>query len=73
MSTIAYVTFDEAGNLTGFYQQELLPEHENAYLEVSPGLWMTWFNFRMNVARDGLEVRPPPPNPAPPHDPVPVG
>ncbi len=64
MASIVYVTYDEDGKLTGFYQQEVLPEHEDAYFQVDQELWMTWFNYQMNAARDALEPYvPPPPDP----------
>lgn len=60
---ITYVIYDEDGNLQGYYIQVLRPEHESAYIQIapdSPCTNMTWFNYRANAARDGVELIPPP-------------
>ena len=59
MNKIIYVTYDEDGNLTGYYIQVLQPEHADAYIQLpddSPCTPMTWFNYRANAARDGVEL-----------------
>ena len=56
---ITYVTYDEDGNLTDYYIQELLPEHANNYIQLVGyplDFYMHWFNYRANAARDGLEL-----------------
>ena len=64
---ISYVTYDEEGNLTGFYNQKLQPEHADCYIKVDDPdftFWMVWTDYRANATRDGLELIPPP-DPAP--------
>lgn len=51
-----YVTYDEAGNLTGGFDQDLLPEHEGNHFEVES--ISGWPAYRMNADRDGLELAP---------------
>lgn len=66
MQIISYVTYDEAGNLTGFYNQELQPEHVENYIQVEDPdgmFWSVWVNYRANEARDGIELIPPPEEP----------
>jgi len=66
MEIITYVTYDENGNLTGFYIQPVRPEHEAAYIEVDDTdgtFWSVWVNYRANDARDGIELSPPPETP----------
>jgi hypothetical protein len=53
-----YVTYDEAGNLTGAYLQDLHPEHEAVHIEVTPEQYADWVNFKANETRDGLELAP---------------
>lgn len=63
---MTYVTYDEAGNLTGYYIQELQPEHEGCYIELigyPADFYMQWFNYRANDARDGIELIPMPDEP----------
>ena len=60
-----YVTYDEAGNLTGCYVQDLHPDHAARFLEVTPELAENWPRYRMNAARDGVELAPEPPAPPP--------
>ena len=60
-----YVTYDEAGNLTGCYTQDLHPEHAAHFLEVTPELAENWPRYRMNAARTGVELAPKPPAPPP--------
>lgn len=50
-----YVTFDEAGALTGAYWQDLQPEHVGAFIEVGDAQYAAWVTFRANAGRDGLE------------------
>lgn len=51
-----YVTFDTDGNLTGCYLQDLREEHSNAHFEVDEAITANWPAYRMNAARDGLEL-----------------
>lgn len=62
-----YVTYDELGNLTGCYLQDVPPEHEGSYIEVTEDVSADWPNYRANEARDGVEQAPlvPPIDPAP--------
>jgi hypothetical protein len=66
-----YVTFDlGSGALTGAYDQELHPDHAGNYFELTEPLEQHWTAYRMNEARDGLELLPAPvptepPAPAP--------
>lgn len=60
-----YVTFDEAGNLTGSYFQLLHPDHVDSYIAVDEQQRLAWVNYRANEARDGLELLPPAPAPEP--------
>lgn len=53
-----YVTYDDAGKLSGGYCQELQPDHEAAYIEVSPDQRENWTNYQANPDRDGLEPAP---------------
>lgn len=62
---IWYVTYDEDGNLTGFYLQVPQPAHLDCMIEVDESYSFTWNNYRANAARDGIELIPP----APPVDP----
>lgn len=50
-----YVTYDEAGRLTGGYEQDLHQSHAGAYIEVSRAQRENWTGFQANAARDGLE------------------
>jgi len=49
-----YVTYDQQGNLTGGYSQDLHPEHEHAYIAVSAEQRREWFKYQANKNRDGL-------------------
>ncbi|GGX98996.1 hypothetical protein GJV26_15935 [Massilia dura] len=49
-----YVTYDEDGNLTGSFCQDLHPDHAVAYIEVSEVQQQGWLAYRANDARDGL-------------------
>jgi len=53
---IRYVTYDEDGNLTGCYLQELQPEHADCYIIVPESIVMGWVMYRANAARDGIEL-----------------
>lgn len=53
----SYVTYDAAGNLTGAYLQDLLPEHADCYLDVASDRRMDWPLYRANAARDAVELR----------------
>lgn len=61
-----YVTYDENGKLTGSYADQS-PADGELYFEVDDELRANWTLYRMNEARDGLELLPPvePPEPAP--------
>lgn len=54
-----YVTYDENGNLTGSFIQDLQPEQANNYIEVSDDVLHNWTSYRANAARDGVELIPP--------------
>lgn len=65
---INYVTYDGAGNLTGAYLQELLPEHADCHIEVTAEERLAWLKYRANALRTGVEVAPViPPAPIVPH------
>lgn len=53
---IRYVTYDEFGNLTGCYLQELAEEHAEYYIIISEEIAMSWVMYRANAARDGVEL-----------------
>ena len=54
---ISYVTYDEAGNLTGAYLQALLPEHAANHIEVTEAQRRMWLSYKANDARDGMEIK----------------
>lgn len=54
----SYVTYDEAGRLTGSFLQTVLPEHEDNHIVVDDDLRLRWFDYQANAARDGLELAP---------------
>lgn len=56
-----YVTYNEAGELTGSYSQSLHPTHVQCHIEVSADLRAAWTSYRANAARNGLELLPPAP------------
>lgn len=58
---ISYVTYDDAGNLTGAYLQELRPEHAGMHIEVDNDTRLDWTQYRANASRDGVELAPPAP------------
>lgn len=53
-----YVTYNTGGKLTGSYQQELQPEHEENHIEVTEQQRLEWVIYRANSARNGVEVTP---------------
>lgn len=53
-----YVTYDQSGKLTGSYMQDLLPEHENNYIEVTQEIRLNWTAYQANEDRDGVELAP---------------
>lgn len=55
-----YVTYDEAGNLTGCYLQDVLDEHAGCHIEVDEQLARCWAMYRANSARDDVELAPAP-------------
>lgn len=54
-----YVTFDNDGNLTGSFIQELHPDHADHYLEVPEEIAAQWTRYRVNAGV--LEMFEPPP------------
>ncbi len=52
-----YVTFDESGNLTGAFLQDLHPDHADSYLEVDEEVYAGWVNYRL--VEGELELVPP--------------
>lgn len=54
-----YVTYDEQGNLTGGFQQDLQPPHAECHLEVTPEQRSNWVLYRLNEVGDGLALREP--------------
>lgn len=55
-----YVTFDhDTRALTGAYLQELQPDHATCYIQVDADQHMNWTAYRVNEARDDLELLPP--------------
>ena len=61
-----YVTFAPDGTLTGAYMQDVLPAHQAAHIPVvDPAVYANWVKYQANLARDGLELAPPPPPPGP--------
>lgn len=50
-----YVTYNQEGNLTGAFYQEILEEHRDNYLIVSKEQKDNWTSYKMNSAMDGLE------------------
>lgn len=60
-----YVTYSEAGILTGAFNQELQDEHASAHIEVTEDQRQHWTAYRANSTREGLELVPAAP-PAPP-------
>lgn len=60
-----YVTYDPAtGALTGSYTAQEPAEGE-VFIEVTPEQQAAWTLYRVNDARDGLELLPPAPAPGP--------
>lgn len=53
---ISYVTYDAQGFLTGAYLQQIHPEHLENHFIVSNEDRLNWLGFKMNEARNGLEV-----------------
>jgi hypothetical protein len=54
-----YVTYDEAGNLTGSYLQDVHPDHLSHYIPVSDEIGLNWTAYKANVVRNGVEPAPP--------------
>lgn len=54
----SYVTYDDAGHLTGAFLQDVQPAHEACYIEVSSEQRINWPLYRANAARNGLELIP---------------
>lgn len=60
---ITYVTYDEDGNLTGYYIQELQAPHADHYIELvgyPENFHMQWTFYRANADRTGIELIPVP-------------
>lgn len=53
-----YVTYDESGNLTGAFTQDLHSDHANFYIVVSDSEYANWTAYQANAGRDGLEIAP---------------
>ncbi|WP_292041431.1 hypothetical protein [Massilia sp. UBA6681] len=53
-----YVTYDDAGKLTGSYLQVLHPDHADCHIPADEVQRAAWVNYRANEARDGLELMP---------------
>ena len=51
-----YVTFDQDGNLTGCYLQELV--HAD-YIEIDEATAVNWAAYKANAQRNGVELAPP--------------
>ena len=56
-----YVTYDEAGNLTGLYRQDVHPTHASRHFVVDDAVAADWPHYRMNAARSGVEAFTPTP------------
>jgi hypothetical protein len=50
-----YVTYNEAGKLTGGYSQDLHADHASKYIAVTASERQRWTAYRANAARSGLE------------------
>lgn len=57
---INYVTYDQAGALTGAYAQDVHSSHASNHIEVSEDQRRNWVLYEANVARDGLMLKPAP-------------
>jgi len=69
MATFKYVVYEPAtGVLIGSYWQELRPEHADRYIAITDdNIYDNWNYYRVNAARDGVELAPiiiVPPTPA---------
>lgn len=63
-----YVTYDNDGKLTGAFDQEISPDHDGHFIEVSDDIRLNWNEYVANVERDGVEpapIAPPAPTPVP--------
>lgn len=56
-----YVSYNAAGELTGYYFQVVHPDHEAAHIVLDGPLPQPWVVYRANAARDGVEIAPPAP------------
>lgn len=54
-----YVTYDQDGNLTGFFIQELRAEHAECHIELQGEPVPSWTSYQANAERTGIEVVPP--------------
>lgn len=52
-----YITFDEAGNLTGCYLQDLHADHRDRHIECTEAQAANWVNLMM--VRGKLAAKPP--------------
>lgn len=58
---MVYVTYDKTtGLLTGAYIQEMIPEHEDCYVEVTPEQHDNWVHLKLNLDTNLLEEYIPP-------------
>jgi hypothetical protein len=53
-----YVTYDEAGNLTGAFVQDLQEQHAECFIEVSDEVRLAWTAYQANADRTGVELAP---------------
>lgn len=53
-----YVTYDETGVLTGFYDQDLQEAHADHHIALDEIPEGHWTQYRANAARDGLVIAP---------------
>jgi hypothetical protein len=68
-----YVTYNDAGALTGSFSQDISPEHLTCYIPVTAAQRQNWTAYRANSGRTGVELIPSaPPNPAPTAVPIAV-
>lgn len=67
---INYVAYDETSKLIGGFLQEVQPAHADCYIEVTEEQRLTWYLYRANEARDGIELIPEVPPEVPAEDPA---
>lgn len=57
-----YITYDSDNNLTGYYNQDLLDEHQNNYLELTEELPQAWVQYKINDEHSAVIELPEPDN-----------